>query len=76
MSDLNGREVIIARLRTNTHIQGFGNMGPVLDPNSIAKGGLGTVKMVKVDGGLYISGNSWEGFIPDSSLVSIQFKPL
>lgn len=75
MLSLNGREVTLARIQTVTHIKGIGQMGPALDRDSASKSGLGSMRMYKVEDGLYLKGGNWEAFIPNGNIISMQFAP-
>lgn len=75
MSNLNGREVKMARVQTIIYIPDVGQMGPTLDANSASKRGLGSMKLFKVDGGLHLVGSNWEGYVPDGNITCIQFVP-
>ncbi len=79
MSILDGRIVLIARLHSPIHIFGFGNLGPVIDQNSV-KGGS-KLTMVKITEGVLVTGldantkNQFEVVIPQGNLQSIQLQP-
>lgn len=77
VNNLNGRSLLVTRLKGVSYIPTVGNLGP-----SLIKGlnkGLANLTMIKVEGGVYISGTAptenrmVEAFIPDTQIEIIQF---
>lgn len=74
MSNLNGKEVVVARLHAATHMLGYGAIKTV-----ITKAETRGLNMYKSEGGLQLTGKdaktgkSWEGFIPDGNIISLEF---
>ncbi len=74
MSNINGRDVKVARVHQSFHIEGLGNLGPGAITKDSAKGVIGGLTMTKVDGGVYLKAGSTEGYIPDANIVGVQFS--
>jgi hypothetical protein len=73
MQNLNGRRVKIARVHALLHVNGVGQIGPVLDANCGKV--LGAVELYKVDGGVYLKSKTFEVYVPDGNIISVQFEP-
>lgn len=78
MDSLNGRQLLVTRLKGVSYIPTVGNLGP-----SLIKGmnkGLTNLVMTRVEGGVHISGTApssvglVEAFIPDTQIEIIQFE--
>ena len=73
MSNLNGRKVKVLRTHATIHLEGVGQLTGAITADS--KGTLGTLEMVKVDGGVHIKFKTSEGFIPDGNIISLALMP-
>lgn len=72
MLNLNGRKVKLARVHALLHVFGVGQIGPVLDANCGKT--MGSVELFKVEGGVYLKGKTFEVYVPDGNLISVQFE--
>ena len=75
MSNVSGRKIALVRMHTTTHVQGIGNLGPILDKNS-----KGNLQMTMSEVGILVKGRLLpnplvEFIVPYATVQSIELVP-
>lgn len=77
MDSLNGRNLSVVRMVTGSHVDGVGNLGPLLELKKTAT--KLNIELIKVVGGVLLVARpgkeTIEAFIPDANILSVTFEP-